>query len=100
MTVSQSVVGIFNFVKASNPELYKSWITISARIGALLPDSLLMASVQKVGELDLLLRAMEDEYDSKTGEVNPDDFSAHYLIWLSELWIGSLYENSSPTQGR
>lgn len=83
------------FAQASNayPDLHKAWIQASFRIGGLIPASLLMASVQQSGSLDLALRAMEDEHTPP--DQKPDGLpmlAIHYQKMLSELWVGSLYE--------
>jgi hypothetical protein len=43
------------------PEIHKAWIDMSMYVGRQLPDSLLAVSIQRSGELDMLLRVMEDE---------------------------------------
>jgi hypothetical protein len=85
------------FAQASNkyPDLHKRWIQTSVRVGGLIPASLLMASVQHDGNLDLVLRAMEDE--NTPPEQAADRlpmFASHYQKMLSELWVGSLYETT------
>jgi hypothetical protein len=93
MSVTRLILGAFNLAKARYPEVYKSWIAISGRLGGLLPDSLLIASVQRAGDLDMVVRAMEDERQSAAHEFNDDEcFAADYQKALSELWIGQVYE--------
>src|SRR6266545_4559907 len=64
---------------------------VSYRIGGQLPASLLVSSVQRAGELDLLLRCMEDELSVVIDSPKPD-LSFHYQALLSELWVGHVYE--------
>jgi hypothetical protein len=52
-----------------------------------------MTSLQNDGNLDLVLRCMED--DRVAGAQAPEQeglFELHYQKMLSELWVGSLYE--------
>lgn len=72
------------------PDLYKIWINGSHRLGRKLPNSLLLYSVQKSGELDLLLRNIED--DVQLGLSINYLLSNHYLSFLSELWVFYVYE--------
>lgn len=91
MTVAQLVVAAFNTARSLNPGLPERWIAISGKIGGLLPDSLLGPSVQRVGDLDVLLRSMEDGFcPPKPGDVI--DFSTHYQLMLSEMWVSAAYE--------
>lgn len=58
-----------------------------------MPHSLLMVSVQRDGELDLVLRCMEDEQALLAlNATNDNQFGFHYQKMLSELWVGSVYE--------
>ncbi|MBN8915273.1 MAG: hypothetical protein J0I31_06720 [Rhizobiales bacterium] len=90
MIVSNFVASAFSQARARQDELVRRWISISHKVGSLLPQSLLTMSVQRVGELDVLLRAIEDEFRS----AGPDKFgfNAHYQIMMGDLWVGSLYE--------
>lgn len=90
MIVSNFVASAFAQARARQDELVQRWISISHKVGSLLPRSLLAMSVQRVGEMDVLLRAIEDEFRS----AGPDEFgfNAHYQIMMGDLWVGSLYE--------
>lgn len=92
MTISKTIAETFARARALEPVIDQKWRAASFRIGALLPNSLLVASVQKIGELDLVLRAMEIEHRAVAAGESPDSLAGHYLVWLSELWIGSAYE--------
>lgn len=62
------------------------------RVGSLLPQSLLPMSIQRLGEVDLVCQALENELVTQPpkddGEI---DFRPNYLGVLSEWWIGSAY---------
>jgi hypothetical protein len=66
---------------------------VSLKVGGLLPHSLLMTSVQRAGELDMVLRTLEDDFFPS--QVRADEigqFSSHYQLMLSELWVGDVDE--------
>jgi hypothetical protein len=88
---------IYNaFVRASQRQqkLHERWVRISFRLGSLLPQSLMSLSIQRDGELDLVLRCMEDDY-SQAAELEKSSsgvFLLHYQKMLSELWVCDVYE--------
>jgi hypothetical protein len=93
MNVAQLITGAFRLAAARYPELYEKWIKLSFRVGSLLPNSLLFFSIQKCGELDMVLRCMEDDFtppQADTGDLEMLSFT--YQSMLSELWVGSVYE--------
>jgi hypothetical protein len=66
---------------------------MSIRVGGRLPNSLLFANFQRDGEVDLLLRCMEDEHAQATAAgKEPGMFNFHYQRILSDYWIGGIYE--------
>lgn len=91
MLVKNLVTQTFDTAQFRHPELRKRWIAVSIKIGGLLPDSLLSQVVQRIADLDLVLRCMEDEYKTPIANTGIDN-SFHYQGMLSELWIGDLYE--------
>jgi hypothetical protein len=93
LNVAQLITGAFHMARAQFPELNKQWIGISWKLANSLPESMLPLSVQKVGELDLVVRAMEDQFsqDQKSqAELAP--FLDSYLMFFSQTWIASTYE--------
>jgi hypothetical protein len=91
MTVRKIVATAFSQGFLHYPNEHKEWIRISFRIGGNLPGSLLVSSVQKAGQLDLLIKCMEDEFSPDKPDDEPD-FSFHSQVLLSELWVGHVYE--------
>jgi hypothetical protein len=77
--------------QAKYSQLHEQWNGISIRIGRRLPNSRLFISIQRDGEVDLLLRCIEDEQARADRE--PGMFNFHYQNMLSEYWIGGIYEN-------
>jgi hypothetical protein len=86
---SSLITTAFGAARANQNAVYSKWVQISWKIGGRLPNSRLFTSVQRDGELDILLRCMEDEHKPPAEE---QDFSSHYLNMLSELWVGGVYE--------
>jgi len=93
MNVTQLLSATFHLAKSQNFELQQKWIVASVRVGGLLPNSLLMYSVQRIGELDTVLRSIEAERSQVQHTPDQIDiFSLSYQSLLSDLWIGSSYE--------
>jgi hypothetical protein len=93
MQVGALLARAFAAARDTHKELNTTWIGISARIGSQLPASLLMVSIQREGELDLLLRCMEDDMSELTTKGGNDSlFVGHYLNVMTAYWIGGVYE--------
>jgi hypothetical protein len=54
VTVTQLITEAFKLAASRHPELYRTWVTISHRAGSLLPDSMLAATIQRTGEIDMV----------------------------------------------
>ncbi|MCB1562630.1 MAG: hypothetical protein KDJ75_03565 [Alphaproteobacteria bacterium] len=80
------------------PEQHKKWINISFKLGSKLPNSSLLQSMQDAGHLDLLLRCMEKELSENA--CSEDFYLFSHLLFLSELWIGHVYEIIRVTKER
>lgn len=72
-------------------EILNRWVSVSLR-GLVLPKSLLPASIQDLGNLDVVLRCSEDEIAVILKDGHEIGFRAHIPTLLSNLWIGSAYE--------
>lgn len=93
VNVTKLISTSFHAARSKYGTLNQSWIAASFSIGGRLPHSLLTASVQRDGELDPVLRCMEDEQALLAlKETDDNQFGFHYQKMLSELWVGSLYE--------
>ena len=77
--------------RVKHKEIEETWINLSCKFGGFLPESLLMLSIQKTGQLDMLLRCLEDEFINRDGS-NEDVFSLNNQCLLSDLWIEHTYE--------
>lgn len=55
-----------------------------------------MMNIQRQGDLDLLLRCMEDEFEAnkatEIADTTGSDMTFHYQLTLSEIWIVGCYE--------
>ena len=80
----------FNAAVARDPALHAKWVRVSFQIGGRLPQSLLCASIQREGELDQLLRCLEDDAVSQM-RANDGSF-AHRLSSMTVYWVGGVYE--------
>lgn len=69
----------------------QQWVTASHRAGSKIPDSLVSESIQRIGELDALCRAIEDEMHLLPPKEGEMDFRSHYLALLADLWVGAAY---------
>ena len=85
MQLATQITNAFETAKDRLPELAQIWIHAAVQLGSKLPASGLMASIQREGSLDLVLRCMEDEHATA-----PDFFAFRYQRMLSEYWISSL----------
>jgi hypothetical protein len=73
--------------------LHRQWIKASIALSGRLTRSALMASIQRDGEIDMLIRSIEDEIAG--GKSNLDDpllSPVQSLLTLSNYWISSVYE--------
>ena len=96
ITVKQLMSTAFRLAFTQHREIRQAWIDISLRIGGLLPESKLFISLQHIGDLDIVLRCMEEETKvdmSRQQDVaGEEDFSFYYQVMLSEVWICNSYE--------
>jgi hypothetical protein len=87
MPVAKLIIAAFHDANARYPGLGVKWTRISHHIGARLPASLLSASIQREGQLDLIIRCMEDELAPEVrGEAEGDFFGFHYMNMLAGYW--------------
>ena len=91
MTIGTQIANAFNDAKARHTELQETWIRISHRVGSRLKNSLLSTSIQREGDVDILLRSMEDEA-SQNSSTKFDGGLFGYQRMMSEYWIGGVYE--------
>jgi hypothetical protein len=91
--VGSALVSLFLCARARHGALCNSWAKASFALGGRLPASLLMTSVQRDGDIDMVLRSVEDEIASGASNLqDPIQSPLHYLNHLSSCWISSVYE--------
>jgi hypothetical protein len=91
--LGEGLAGLFLEAKKRQRQLCQQWVKASIVLGGRLPASLLMVNIQRDGDIDLLLRCIEDEIHN--GKASLDDPVASpfpYLLMLSNYWVGSVYE--------
>ena len=90
---SQLITLAFRTAVERKMEFHKTWTAKSLRLGSLLPDSLLITSIQQAGELDILVRCMEDDpLPTADNASDIDLLSFSYRCMLSTFWVGITYE--------
>jgi hypothetical protein len=98
--IGQLIVAAFGLSRANEPDRNQRSIRVSHRIGSQLPQSLLAVSIQRLGEVDLVCRALEKEMLSQPPRDGEMDLRFNYLIVLSEWWIASAYATCFTLKGR
>jgi len=93
MTVMQLIVSAFKLSTSRHQGLRSTWTHISFRVGSQLPNSLLLTSIQRIGDLDILLRCAEDDFSPSAEDASVSDiFLFHYQKMFSEIWASAAYE--------
>jgi hypothetical protein len=86
----------FNIAKLKYHAEYVAWTNFSGRIAGRFNLPVAVPNIQRQGDLDLLLRCMEDEYEAnKTAaqaDVTGSILTYNYQLMLSEAWIVGCYE--------
>jgi hypothetical protein len=94
--VSPYVASAFQIARATHNAKHASWTNLSARLAGRFSLPIATISLQRLGDLDLLLRCMEDEFQTnKTIEAADRfglDYTVHYQVMLSESWVVNYYE--------
>jgi hypothetical protein len=73
--------------------IYESWIRISHRAASRMVNSHLSSSVQRMGELDTVLRCMEEDFRQLDATAtNLDILRGSLQSALSDWWVGGMYE--------
>jgi len=91
ITVGPLIVAAFAASRAKYYDIYQRWIAASWRTGSRIPDSMAMMSIQRIGEVDLICRSLEDELLQQPPASGEMDFRDNYLMMFGEVWIGSAY---------
>jgi hypothetical protein len=93
MTISDLITAAFQQAADKYPHVQDAWLKASVHIGGLMPNSLLMPSIQNDGRLDVVLYSMEDELGAELqNSVHRPMLALTFQTLLSEVWIGRVYE--------
>jgi hypothetical protein len=99
-TVGPLILGAFAASRAKYHDIYQRWITASWRTGSKIPRSLAMVSIERIGEIDLVCRSLEDELFLQPPTPGEMDFRDNYLMMFGEFWVGSAYAISFALKSR
>jgi hypothetical protein len=89
--VSPLLNGLFNVARAKYKAEKEAWVQLSSCLSGRFNLLTAVQSIQREGDLDLLLRCLEDEFNTNN-DAPGVDFSSHYQMMFSEMWIVGCYE--------
>src|ERR1700726_141729 len=89
--VSPILNNLFNIARGKYRAENEAWVSLSHRLSGRFGLVTASASIQREGDLDILLRCLEDEFNDKKN-ASGVDFSFHYQMMFSETWILGCYE--------
>ena len=82
---------LFNVARAKYRAENEAWLQLSCRLAGRFNLVTASSSIQREGDLDILLRCLEDELNTNN-DASRIDFSFHYQMMFSETWIVGCYE--------
>jgi hypothetical protein len=88
--VSPLLNSLFNVARAKYRAENEAWVQLSYRLSERFNLVTALSSIQREGDLDILLRCLEDEFGTNK-DASGMDFSFHYQM-ISETWIVGCYE--------
>lgn len=89
--VSPLLTGLFDIARSKYSAENKAWVQLSHRLSGRFNLVTAVPSIQREGDLDLLLRCLEDEFNPNN-DASGADFPFHYQMMFSETWIVGCYE--------
>jgi hypothetical protein len=94
--VSPFLRNAFLVARAKYQNQHREWTNLSYLLSGRFSLPPATMSVQRNGDLDLLLRCIEDECEANKAAEFADslgvDFTFHYQVMLSETWVVGCYE--------
>jgi hypothetical protein len=90
-TVSPLLNSLFNVARAKYRAENEAWVQLSHRLSGRFNLATAASSIQRLGDLDILLRCLEEEFNTNK-DASGMDFSFHYQMMFSETWIVGCYE--------
>ena len=82
---------LFNVARAKYRAENEAWVQLSYRLSGRFNLVTALSSIQREGDVDILLRCLEDEFNMNK-DASGMDFSFHYQMMFSEAWIVGCYE--------
>jgi hypothetical protein len=86
----------FTVARAKYRAEHTAWTNLSGVLSGRFNLPVAMMNMQRQGDLDLLLRGMEDEFEAnkaaEMADTTGSDRTFHYQLTLSEIWIVGCYE--------
>lgn len=89
--VSPLLNALFNVARSKYGAESAAWVQLSHRLAGRFGLVTASQSIQREGDLDILLRCLEDELNANKNAPGMD-FSFHYQMMFSETWIVGCYE--------
>jgi hypothetical protein len=89
--ITPYVEAAFKAARSNFPTQHRDWVNLSAGLAGRAGIAPLFVSIQRLGDLDLLLRAMEAEA-AQNGAPQGPSMAFHYQMMLSETWVMASYE--------
>lgn len=81
----------FNIARVRYRSENRAWGDLSHRLSGRFKLVTAVMNIQRAGDLDILLRCLEDEFNTNK-DASAVDFSLHYQLMFSEAWIISCHE--------
>lgn len=88
--VSPLLTSLFNIARTKYRAEHQAWVQLSFRLAGRFNLVTASPNIQREGDLDILLRCLEDEFN--TNKDASEDFCFHYQMMFSEAWIVGCYE--------
>ncbi len=89
--ISVLLNSLFNVARSKYRTEHGVWTDLSYRLAGRFDLPAAMPSIQKEGDIDILLRCLEDEFISKE-DASRTEASFHYQMMFSETWIAGWFE--------
>ena len=90
-SVSFLLNSLFTVARVKYGAKMEAWVLLSYRLSSRFNLLAAVQSIQREGDLDILLRCLEDEFDPNK-VADGMDFSTHYQMMFSETWVVGCYE--------
>src|SRR5882757_3831642 len=95
-SISPLINTTFLLARARHAALHKQWTELSALLSGRFNLYVAMVNIQRQGDLDLVLRCMEDEFEENVARDKADttglEMAFHFQLMLSEAWVLGCYE--------